>query len=265
MSSAPKARRVRLTKLALVALLLLPIIEIAVIVAVGEAIGGWPTFLLIVATSLLGAWLIRREGAKAWRALDQAVRSGRMPTREIADGIVVLVGGGLLLVPGFVTDVVGLVLVLPFVRPVARNLLAAVISRRLVTQTMTYTNLTVTEAPEWEQRGGARGPASLDVERRRRRGRDHRRGLNPAPTVGRGLRVLRDGIPNRQSGTAKSPPPRTGRAPCRGLWGRVRRSCADAASPRGTRAAASGAPRGAPRARGWNDARGACPSACAGA
>lgn len=170
MSSAPKARRMRLTKVAVVALLLLPIIEIVVIVAVGEAIGGWPTFLLIVATSLLGAWLIRREGAKAWRALDQAARSGRMPTREIADGIVVLVGGGLLLVPGFVTDVVGLVLVLPFVRPVARNLLAALISRRLVTQTMSYTNLTVTEAPEapeWEQHeapeGPQRSPSSDDV------------------------------------------------------------------------------------------------------
>ena len=148
----------RLTRLAVIALLLLPILEIVVIVAVGEAIGGWPTFLLIVATSLLGAWLIRREGAKAWRALDQAVRSGRMPAREIADGIVVVVGGGLLVVPGFVTDVVGLVLVLPFVRPVARNLLAAVISRRLVTQTMGYTNLTVTEAPDWEQHEAPEGP-----------------------------------------------------------------------------------------------------------
>ena len=87
----------RLTRLALVALLLLPIIEIVVIVAVGQAIGGWPTFLLLVATSLLGAWLIRREGGRAWRALEQAVRSGRMPAREIADGVVVLVGGGLLL------------------------------------------------------------------------------------------------------------------------------------------------------------------------
>ena len=100
------------------------------------------------------------RAGKAWRALDQAVRSGRMPTREIADGIVVLVGGGLLLVPGFVTDVVGLVLVLPFVRPVARNLLAALISRRLVTQTMSYTNLTVTEAPgrPWEQHEAPEGP-----------------------------------------------------------------------------------------------------------
>ena len=161
-----------------------------------------------MATSLLGAWLIRREGAKAWRALDQAARSGRMPTREIADGIVVLVGGGLLLVPGFVTDVVGLVLVLPFVRPVARNLLAAVISRRLVTQTMSYTNLTVTEAPEapeWEQHEAPEGPQRSTVERRRRRGRDHRRGLNPATTAGRELRALRDGIPNRGAGDSKEP------------------------------------------------------------
>jgi UPF0716 protein FxsA len=52
-----------------VALLVLPIIEIVVVVAVGQAIGGWPTFLLLVATSLLGAWLIRREGGRAWRAL----------------------------------------------------------------------------------------------------------------------------------------------------------------------------------------------------
>ena len=83
----------------------MPIIEIMVIIAVGQAIGGWPTFLLLVATSLLGAWLITREGGRAWRALDQALRSGRMPARELADGVVVLVGGTLLLVPGFVTDV----------------------------------------------------------------------------------------------------------------------------------------------------------------
>src|SRR5215203_6555228 len=111
MSSAarpPRARRVRLTRLAIAGLLLLPVIEIAVIIAVAQAIGGWPTFLLLVATSLLGAWLIRREGGRAWRALEQAVRSGRMPAREIADGIVVVTGGGLLLIPGFVTDVLGL-------------------------------------------------------------------------------------------------------------------------------------------------------------
>ncbi len=154
-SSQPsRTRRLRLTRLAMAGLLLLPVVEIIVIVAVGQWIGGWLTFLLLVATSLLGAWLIRREGGRAWRALQQALRDGRMPAREIADGVVVLVGGSLLLLPGFVTDVLGLVLVLPFTRPVARSLLAAVISRRLLAQTERFTGPTVAGAPNapgWEQ------------------------------------------------------------------------------------------------------------------
>ncbi|WP_374969135.1 FxsA family protein [Terrabacter sp. BE26] len=149
-----RTRRIRLTRLAVAALLLLPVIEIVVIVAVGQWIGGWATFLLLVATSLLGVWLIRREGGRAWRELQQAVRSGRMPAREIADGIVVLAGGSLLVIPGFVTDVVGLLLVLPFTRPVARSLLAAVISRRLLAQTERFTGPRVTGQPSgsgWEE------------------------------------------------------------------------------------------------------------------
>ncbi len=156
-----RVRRVRLTRLALAALLLMPIIEIVVIVAVGRAIGAWPTFLLLVATSLLGALLIRREGPRTWRALDQAVRSGRMPAREIADGVVVLVGGSLLVLPGFVTDVLGLLLVLPFTRPIARSLLAAVISRRLLAQSERFSGPTVTGQPTppgWEQEQTPHGP-----------------------------------------------------------------------------------------------------------
>ena len=163
---SPRARRLRLTRLALAALLVLPIIEIAVVVAVGQAIGGWPTFLLLVATSLLGAWLIRREGGRAWRALEQAVRSGRMPAREIADGIVVLLGGGLLLAPGFVTDALGLLLVLPFTRPVARSMLAAVISRRLLAQTERFTGPAVAGQPGWEKQtpsGPTRSTSSDEV------------------------------------------------------------------------------------------------------
>jgi UPF0716 protein FxsA len=165
-SSTPRPRRLRPTRLAAAALLLLPVVEILVLVGVGQAIGGWPTFLLLVATSLLGVWLIRREGGKAWRALEQAVRSGRMPAREIADGVVVLVGGALLVAPGFVTDVLGLLLVLPFTRPVARSMLAAVISRRLVAQTGRFTGPAVTGQPGWEQQppqGPRRSTSSDEV------------------------------------------------------------------------------------------------------
>ena len=155
---SPKRRGLRPTRVAAVLLLLLPVIEIMVMLAVGQAIGAWPTFLLLVATSALGAWLIKREGGRAWRALNQALRDGRMPARELADGVVVLVGGTLLLVPGFVTDVFGLFLVLPFTRPVARSLLEAVISRHVVAQVEVFGPTTVTDRPSWEQQEPPRGP-----------------------------------------------------------------------------------------------------------
>ena len=156
-------------RLIVIALLLLPILEIVVIVAVGEAIGGWPTFFLLLASAVLGVWLIRREGGRAWRALNQAVQSGRMPARELADGVVVLVAGTLLLVPGFITDVLGLVLVLPFARPLARSLLESVIRSRMVVVggETTGAGPTVTDRPEWERntppQGQRRSPSSDEV------------------------------------------------------------------------------------------------------
>ncbi len=135
----------RPTKIAAAGLLLFGILEILVIILVGRAIGPLWTILLLVATSLLGAWLVRREGSKAFSALRQAVQSGRMPARELADGMLVLVGGVLLSGPGFVSDVLGLLLVLPFTRPVARNLVAAVIARRMVTSTAGFAGPFVTD------------------------------------------------------------------------------------------------------------------------
>jgi UPF0716 protein FxsA len=115
-----------------VLLLVVPVLEIAVIVAVGRIIGGWQTLLLLVLESLLGAWLVRREGARAWSALTTALNTGRMPSRELADAALVLVGGTLLLTPGFVTDVVGFFLILPMTRPLARGVLEKVVARRLL-------------------------------------------------------------------------------------------------------------------------------------
>jgi UPF0716 protein FxsA len=117
----------------LVALLVIvPIVEIAVLVAVGRAIGGWQTLALLLVESALGAWLVRREGARAWTALVGALRTGRMPSRELTDAALVLVGGTLLLTPGFVTDVVGFAFVLPVTRPLARGLLVHLVERRLL-------------------------------------------------------------------------------------------------------------------------------------
>jgi UPF0716 protein FxsA len=105
----------------ILAMLLVPIAEIFVIVRVGQTIGAGPTILLLIADGVLGAWLIRHEGRRAWRALMETLAAGRMPTRELADGALVLVGGTLLIAPGFLTDIVGYLLVLPFTRPLARR------------------------------------------------------------------------------------------------------------------------------------------------
>jgi UPF0716 protein FxsA len=115
-----------------VLLLVVPVVEIAAIIAVGRFIGGWQTLVLLLVESALGAWVVRREGARAWRALTTALNSGQMPSRQLADAALVLVGGTLLLTPGFVTDVVGFFFILPFTRPVARRLLEAAVARRLL-------------------------------------------------------------------------------------------------------------------------------------
>lgn len=113
-----------------VAFLLVPVVEIYVIIQVGQLIGALPTVALLVVESLLGAWLVKRQGRVVWSALRQATAAGRLPGRELADAGLVLVGGTLLLTPGFVTDVVGFFLVLPPTRPLARRGLWWLLGRR---------------------------------------------------------------------------------------------------------------------------------------
>jgi UPF0716 protein FxsA len=113
------------------ALLLVPIVEIWVIVRVGQTIGAGPTILLLVLDGMVGAWLIRHEGRRAWQALMQTLSAGRMPTRELADGGLVLVGGTLLIAPGFLTDILGYLFVLPFTRPLVRGALVRYLAGRV--------------------------------------------------------------------------------------------------------------------------------------
>ncbi len=129
---AARGRHPRWLRVVFLALLLVPIIEIAAIVAVGKVIGGWPTFGLLVFESLLGAWLMRREGRRTWVALNQALQTGRMPSRELSDAALVLIGGTLLLTPGFVTDIVGFFFILPLTRPLARGFLEKVVRAHML-------------------------------------------------------------------------------------------------------------------------------------
>jgi UPF0716 protein FxsA len=115
-----------------VALLVVPVAEIALIVAVGSVIGGWQTLALLLAESALGAYLVKHEGRRSWQALRTALNTGQMPGRELADATLVLIGGTLLLTPGFLTDIVGFFFILPLTRPITRRWLQRVVERRLV-------------------------------------------------------------------------------------------------------------------------------------
>jgi UPF0716 protein FxsA len=103
--------------------IVVPIAELYVIIKVGELIGVGPTLILLLADALLGSWLLKREGRGAWRRFNEALAAQRFPGREVVDGALIIVGGTLLLTPGFLTDIVGLFLLLPPTRAVARRLL----------------------------------------------------------------------------------------------------------------------------------------------
>jgi len=124
--------RRRLPLILLIAFILVPIAEIYVLIQVGQVIGPWWTILLLIADSILGSWLLRREGARAWTAFRIALAEGKMPARELADGILIVIGGTLMISPGFVTDAFGVLLILPLTRPVGRRLLTRVLARRLL-------------------------------------------------------------------------------------------------------------------------------------
>jgi UPF0716 protein FxsA len=127
----PRRSRPAFVTLLMLVFLLMPLAELAVIIAIGRVIGGWETIALLLLESALGAWLVRRQGAGAWRALNLALQTGRMPARELSDAALVLVGGVLLLTPGFLTDLLGFFLLLPLTRPIARRWLQVIVERRM--------------------------------------------------------------------------------------------------------------------------------------
>jgi UPF0716 protein FxsA len=93
-----------------------------VIIKVGEAIGVLPTIALLILDGFLGAALLRHQGRAAWRRFNEALAAGRVPAREVFDGAMVIVGGAFLLAPGFITDVIGLLLLLPLTRKMFRGI-----------------------------------------------------------------------------------------------------------------------------------------------
>jgi len=142
------------------AFVVIPLIELVVIQQVAAAITLGPTILLLVIDSLVGAWLVRKEGRRAWSAFRTALSEGRWPGDEVAQGALVLVGGALLLTPGFVTDIAGLAMVLP----PTRRALARLIRLRMTGPVRSADTL----GARWNQVRGATGagPSSSSDEPR---------------------------------------------------------------------------------------------------
>lgn len=112
-------------RLLLLAFVLVPVIEIYLLIRVGQWLGAWPTIGIILATALAGAWLLRQQGLATLARGRLKLQEGVLPTREMVEGLLLATGGALLLTPGFMTDLVGLLCLLPWSRRwLARSVLA---------------------------------------------------------------------------------------------------------------------------------------------
>ena len=111
--------------------IVVPLAELYVIFKVGEAIGVPLTILLLAVDSLIGSLLLRSQGRAVWRRFSETMAAGRMPHREVLDGVMVIFGGAFLITPGFITDVIGLFLLLPPTRAIARRVLVRVVGGQM--------------------------------------------------------------------------------------------------------------------------------------
>jgi UPF0716 protein FxsA len=111
--------------------ILVPIAELYVIIQVGGAIGAGPTIAILILDGFLGAFLLRHQGRAAWVRFNRALAENRIPHKEVLDGVLIIFGGALLLTPGFLTDIVGLILLIPPTRALVRALMARIVRGRL--------------------------------------------------------------------------------------------------------------------------------------
>lgn len=112
--------------------IVVPIVELWVIIQVGSALGVLPTIGLLVLGSIFGAMLMRSQGRAAWRSFQAATAAGKVPAREVLDGALVIFGGALLLTPGFVTDLLGVLLLAPPTRAIVRRTLIGGVAKRML-------------------------------------------------------------------------------------------------------------------------------------
>jgi UPF0716 protein FxsA len=108
-----------------------PLAELYVIIQVGQAIGALDTLALLILISIVGAWLAKREGLGVLRRIQRSLEAGRVPGAELVDGFLILLAGALMLTPGFLTDTLAILLLLPPVRVFVRRQLRRAFARRI--------------------------------------------------------------------------------------------------------------------------------------
>jgi UPF0716 protein FxsA len=118
--------------------IVLPIAEIYVIIKVGEAIGVIPTLVLLIADAVLGSMLWRHQGRAAWIRFNRALAENRLPHKEVFDGVLIIFGGALLVTPGFLTDILGLILLIPPTRAIVRAFASRSVRRRMARGDVTF-------------------------------------------------------------------------------------------------------------------------------
>ncbi len=122
--------------LLVVIFVVVPIVELFVIIQIGQLIGVLPTIALLIIDSILGALLMRAQGRAAWERFNRALAERRPPAREVLDGVLIVFGGALLLTPGFVSDILGLLLLLPPTRALLRGVVARRVLPRMIVTTV---------------------------------------------------------------------------------------------------------------------------------
>ncbi|WP_226656363.1 FxsA family protein [Guptibacillus hwajinpoensis] len=118
-------------RILLLFIIIVPALEIALLLLSGRTLGLIPTVLLIIGTGILGAWLARKEGAETIQKVNRQMQTGQMPGDAILDGLCILVGGIVLLTPGFITDAVGFLLLIPATRKPFKRWIKKFLERRI--------------------------------------------------------------------------------------------------------------------------------------
>ena len=117
----------------LLVLALIPIVEVMVLIRLGQAIGFWQTVLLLSGMGLLGSFLMRLEGLRVLLDIQRSLDRGEMPGERVIDGFLILIGGVFLVIPGFLSDIAALVLLIPYTRLLLRSWIKARIERAMTT------------------------------------------------------------------------------------------------------------------------------------